>query len=322
MTKTDIIKDAIRRFPHLPTRTLARYVMHNYGPIFDGDLEKIRSMIRYQTGKTGEKNRENAKEIIKHNPSKLPPTWRTKSEPYKLQPGVWLVFGDVHVPFHEPTPIEAMIEYAKSEGIDGFLMNGDIQDCASVSYWPSAQKRNFDAEIEVFIDFLDHMERAFPDVTKIYKPGNHEYRIPRYYQAKAPELIGLPLQAVHDVLGFEYRHIEFLDYHQMVLAGKLPIFHGHEFGRLMTAVNPARGLFLKAKSWAMCGHCHRTSEHPARNVMGKLLTTWSLGCLCDLSPDYNPFGNDWNWGFAIVNVEKDGGFEVVNRRILPNGKVV
>jgi len=41
-----------------------------------------------------------------------------------------------------------------------------------------------------------------------------------------------------------------------------------------------------------------------------------------MHPDYAPYGTNWNWGFAIVNVEKNGNFEVVNRRILPNGKVV
>jgi len=322
MTKTEIIADALRRFEHLPLRTIARYVLHNYGPLFDGNFESIRSALRYRAGKVGQYNRGAARGLIDHKSKGLPPTWRTKVDPYKIKPGCWLVFADVHVPFHELSPIEAMFNYAQAESVDGILMVGDIQDCASVSYWPSAHKRDFDREIEMFIDFLDELDIKFPGVTKVYKPGNHEYRIPRYYQARVPELIGLPLQAVNEVLGLDYRGIEFLDYNQMVLAGKLPIFHGHEFGRLMTAVNPARGLFLKAKSWAMCGHCHRTSEHPARNVMGKLLTTWSLGCLCDLSPDYNPFGNDWNWGFAIVNVEKDGSFEVVNRRILPNGKVV
>ena len=39
--------------------------------------------------------------------------------------------------------------------------------------------------------------------------------------------------------------------------------------------------------------------------------------------EFMPFdGNNWNWGFAFVNVEEDGNFEVTNRRILSNGKVV
>jgi predicted phosphodiesterase len=322
MTKTEIIKDAIRRFEHLPVRTIARYVLHNYGPVFDGSLEKIRSAIRYHIGQNGEKNRELLKEKVSHSSQGIPQTWRVNREAYNLSPGLWFVINDAHVPFHELKPIEAAFKYAQAEKVDGLLFNGDMQDCASVSFWPSGRKRDFDKEVELFIDFLDFTDSEFPKAKKVYKPGNHEYRLPRYYQSKAPELIGLPLQAVDGVLGLEYRGIEFLDYFQIVMAGKLPILHGHEIPAISRAVNPARGLFLRAKSWAMCGHCHTTSEHTSKNIQGTLLTTWSVGCLCDLSPDYNPFGNDWNWGFALINVEKNGDFEVVNRRILPNGKVV
>lgn len=321
MTKTEIVRDAIRRFQHLPSRTIARYILHEYGPIFDGNLENIRASIRYHTGKIGEKNRSDVRDPISHTPQVMPKTWRETRTPYKLPPGLWLVLSDVHVPFHEPKPLESAIKYGQAEKVTGIFFNGDIQDCAAISYWPSARKRDFDQEIELFIDFLDFIAGAFPGLPIVYKPGNHEYRLPRYYQAKAPELIGMPLKAMEDVLGFEYRGIEMLDYHQIVMAGKLPIIHGHEVRVISRAVNPARGLFLRTKSWAACAHCHTTSEHTSKNIQGVLLTCWSFGCLCDLNPDYNPLGNDWNWGFALVNVEKNGDFEVVNKRILPDGSV-
>jgi hypothetical protein len=258
---------------------------------------------------------------MSHDPQPLPPTWRKTRTTYKLPVGLWLVAADVHIPFHEPKPIEAAVKFGQAEKVTGILFNGDLQDCASISYWPTGRKRDFDKEVEMFIDFLDFIDHEFPGTLKVYKPGNHEYRLPRYYQAKAPEMIGLPLQAVDDVLGLEYRGIEFLDYHQIVMAGKLPIIHGHEM-RISTPVNPARGLFLKTKTWALCSHFHRESTHTSTNLQGTLLTTWSTGCLCDLSPDYNPYGNDWCHGFALINVEKNGGFEVRSLRILPNGKVV
>jgi hypothetical protein len=322
MTKSEIIKDAIRRFEHLPKRTIARYVLHNYGPIFDGDLEKIRQQIRYHTGNKGKYNSDHLKEKIPHASHGLPETWRQTRTSYKLPPGLWLVLSDVHIPFHEPKPIESAVKFGQAEKVTGILFNGDLQDCASLSYWPSGRKRDFDKEVELFIDFLDFIDAEFPGVKKVYKPGNHEYRLPRYYQSKAPEMIGLPLQAVVDVLGLEYRGIEFLDYHQIVMAGKLPIIHGHEIRNISRAVNPARGLFLRTKSWAACSHCHTTSEHTSKSIQGTLLTTWSFGCLCDLSPDYNPFGNDWCWGVGLVNVEKNGDFEVSNKRILQSGKIV
>lgn len=320
--KADIIKDALRRFKYLPTRTIARYLLEDYGAYFDNDLEKIRYSLRYYKGATGEEDRK--RNGIEEKPPicAIPETWVRTRAPFHLPSGLWLVINDIHVPFHIIKAIEAAFAYANQQKITGILFNGDLQDCAAISFWPASRKRDFDKEIELVIDFLDFVEQEFPGVQIVYKPGNHEYRLPRLFQTKVPELMGLPLAAMDTVLGLEARGIEFLDYHQIVYAGKLPILHGHEVRTISTAVNPARGLFMKTKMWAMCGHHHRTSEHTDTNLEGTLLTTWSVGCLCDLSPDYMAYGSNWNHGFALVNVEEDGDFEVENKRILPNGKVV
>ena len=320
--RTDLVRQAIERFPSLPNRAISRYILHTHGAIFDGDLEKIRDAVRYQRGAHGEEKRLKigSKVLKRTGPVEMPLTWGRVRKPFRLSPGLWATLADIHAPFHEAKAIESAVCYCQKQKVTGLLFNGDLQDCAAVSFWTTVDRRNFDLEIESFLDFLDFIQSEFPKAEKVWKPGNHEYRLPRYYAAKAPELIGIPLAAFDVVLGLEHRGIEMLEYKQIVMAGKLPILHGDEY-RMSTAVNPARGLFLKTNSWALCSHFHRTSEHSERNIQGQLLTTWSTGCLCNLSPDYQPSGN-WNHGFALVAVEKDGNFEVENRRILPNGKVV
>ena len=321
--KIKIVKNAIRRFHHLPKQTIARHILNTYGGLFDNDLEKIRNTVRYWMGSHGAEKRNTItdKSLFYNTPTKLPPTWKKTRTPYKLPVGIWLVLSDIHIPFHDKTAVEAAIQAGQAEKVDGVFFNGDMQDCESVTYWPTAH-RDFNGEVELVIDFLDFIGSEFKGKKIVYKPGNHEYRLPRYFVQKMPALAESPLAAMETVIGFEQRNIEFLNYHQIVYAGKLPIIHGHEVGNITRAVNPARGLFLRTKTFAACSHCHSTSEHTPKTIEGKLLTTWSFGCLCDLEPDWNPYGNDWNHGFAIINVEKDGNFEVVNRRILPNGKVV
>lgn len=319
--RQEIIRDTVRRFQHLPTRTIARHIIHNYGPIFDNNFENVRASVRYILEEKTNGKEKSKNPIPRTGKVSIPKTWREERTAYKLPEGKWLVLSDIHIPFHEPRALEEAIKYGQDKKVTGLLLNGDAQDCAAVSFWPSSIKRDFDKEIELFIDFLDFIDKELNDCIKVYKPGNHEYRLPRYYQQKAPELTGIPLQSVINVLGLDYRGIEYLDYKQIVMAGKLPILHGHELPAISRAVNPARGLFLRTKSWAACAHCHTTSEHTAKNIQGTLLTTWSFGCLCDLTPDYNTIGNDWNHGFAIINVEKDGNFEVLNKRILSNWKV-
>jgi len=320
--RRNLVKDTVRRFYHLPALTIARHLVANYGPEFDHDLEQARTAVRYVLGKSGAKNRDKTKdkELFRDTVVPMPKTWRKPRVPYHLDPGLWLILSDIHIPFHEPDPLEAAIEWGQANNVDGVFLNGDCMEQLAMSFWPTA-KRDFDSEVELQIDFLDFLRQQFPGKKIIYKPGNHEYRMPQYYVSHAPELATSPLAAMELVLGLEERNIEFLDFYQLVYAGKLPIIHGHEVRNLNTAVNPARGLALKAKTFCACSHCHRTSEHTGRDIIGNVITTWSFGCLCNLSPDFNPYCNDWNWGAGLINIHKGGGFEVENRRIMTSGKL-
>ena len=135
MSKADIVKAALRRFPPLPALTISRYILHSYGDQFDNDLELIRSRVRYYLGKNGDHNRKEiaSKELFREGKkAKMPQTWRMIRKPYILPPGLWLALFDVHVPFHEPKPLEAAIRYGQAEKVDGILLGGDIWDCASV----------------------------------------------------------------------------------------------------------------------------------------------------------------------------------------------
>jgi hypothetical protein len=76
---------------------------------------------------------------------------------------------------------------------------------------------------------------------------------------------------------------------------------------------------MRAKANAICGHSHQTSEHTERDVNNKMVTTWSVGCLSELSPDYSPY-NKWNHGFAFIT-SNGNEFTVQNMRIY-KGKVM
>lgn len=316
--KTALIKNAISRFPHYPIRTIARYLVYNHPGMFDS-VDQVRTRLRYYLGSIGDKHRKNQPKVERE--VSMPPTWRQERTPYILPKGKWLCLFDVHIPFHEPVAVQSALDYGKKKKIDGIFLGGDLMDCSAVSYWPSAIRRDFDKELELVIDFFDVLEKEFPKKKIVYKMGNHEYRLPRLMQSKAPELMGIPLPTIDAVLGLETRGVDTVEHAEMVMAGNLPILHGHELARgFSRAVNPARGLFLKTKSWALCGHFHTTSEHTERSIRNKLLTTWSVGCLSDLAPEFS-LVNSWNWGFCVL--EHDGvDFTVDNRRILNNGQVV
>jgi hypothetical protein len=175
-------------------------------------------------------------------------------------------------------------------------------------------------ELEMVRNFLKQLQELFK-CPIYYKIGNHEKRYEDYLMIKAPELLGIDDFKLEQLLRFREFGVTLVKDKQMAMAGKLPILHGHEwFGGFAPPVNPARGLFLKAKQSALVGHSHRTSEHSEKNLSGEVTTTWSTGCLCGLEPEYAPY-NNYNSGFAHVIVHKDNNYSVKNMRII-NYKIV
>jgi hypothetical protein len=194
-------------------------------------------------------------------------------------------------------------------------------DCRALSYWRQTERTNFMGEVEKTLDFLDMLRKYFPGCKIIIQQGNHEERLENSFKECAPRLIDMPGADMQDILSADGRDIEVLERKQKIVASELTIIHGHEMRGGNTVVSPARWAMLRGKACCAVGHWHVTSEQTEQDINRKMVTCWSVGCLCDLEPDYCAVGNRWNWGAAIVHY--DGKYwELENRRILSNGKMV
>jgi predicted phosphodiesterase len=315
-------------------RTLARQIVQENPSLFEQthkDIEKVRLVIRRRRGASGVKEskyaideyiREEMKpsEYMKQFMGKaVEPkerSWNLPKEHRKV-----LVLSDLHIPYHNVDAIYTALDYGVSEGIDGIYLNGDIIDLAKISRWmkdpkvPSPQ-----VEIDMVKDFLIGITGI--GVPVYYKMGNHEDRWNTYLLQNAPELHDLDALQIKSILDLDELGIELIDSKQISSFGKLLVIHGHEFGEsTFSPVNPARGIFLRAKTSVLAGHNHQTSAHHENDLNGNPTACFSMGCLCDLSPDYRPFAfTKWNHGFAIVSIEENGYFTVDNHRII-EGKV-
>ncbi len=231
-----------------------------------------------------------------------------------------LILQDIHIPYHDKRALMAAIEFGKQRDANLILLNGDIVDFFSISFWEKdPRKRNLGAEIKTAKNFIQSIKDTFPKADFIYKLGNHEERWERYFFVKAPELLGVPEFELDKILGL--KEGELIRDKEPIQLGDLNVLHGHEYRfAISNPVNPARGLFLRAKAMALCGHFHQSSQHTEKTVEEKNMATWSAGCLCDLHPDYRPM-NNWNHGFAFVTVHSSGKFEVENKYISANGKI-
>ncbi len=132
---------------------------------------------------------------------------------------------------------------------------------------------------------------------------------------RAPALFGLKVLSYPSILELDKHGIEWVGDKRVIRLGRLSVIHGHEYQpKVLTPVNPARGVFLRAKGSCLVGHWHQTSEHTDKSITGKMITAWSAGCACQLTPPYSPL-NRWNHGFTFVDIHPNLEFGVTNFRV-------
>lgn len=254
----------------------------------------------------------------------LPPAVAGEYVPFQVsEHGHWLILTDLHFPYHDVRTIELAVEAAKRDAVVGVLLNGDIMDCHALSVFDvDPSKPRYVQEREYLLQFLNYLRHHFPNARIIYREGNHEERLKRYLMRKAPELFGFDEVKFESLMRLADFGVEYVGDCRIVNLGKLHTIHGHEFKDKFGSVpvNPARKFFLQAKGNVIGGHYHQPSEHHESTISGKFVATWSIGCGCELHPQYKPL-NKWGLGFALVDISSGGEFSVRNMRVM-NGRAI
>jgi predicted phosphodiesterase len=322
----EIAKRLCRENPDHPTRGLARRLVKEANGAIT--IEQARKRIGRQFGVMGNRHRKRTKAVAPREPRqagveyKMPPSIAEEWTPHDLGvTGRIGILSDVHIPYHDERAVAAAVDYLAALGLDCLLLNGDICDFYSISRWTKdPTKRDFSGELEACRDFVGWLRQRFPKIPIVYKSGNHEERFQHFIWQHAPELSRDRLTSLQAWLHLDKHDITLIENQRPILAGKLPILHGHELPKGVAApVNPARGAFMRTLTTVLVGHSHRTSGHAESDMWHDETFCWSTGCLCDLTPEYARI-NRWNHGFAIATVHDGGEFDVANLRIA-DGKV-
>ena len=326
--KAQLAKEYRKKYgPEMPTLTLARIMYKENKEVFN-NLERARASLRYIEGKQGKNNLTKKVEQSEFfmsverskNPWKLPESEEAKYEPFILKAKRLAVLSDIHVPYHSIEALTAAFDKISEEKPDAILLNGDTIDFYGLSrFMKDPRKRSVAHELQAVNEFLDVLQKFGAKI--YYKLGNHDERYEHYLMHKAPELLGIPEFKFENLLKAKERGMDVIGEKRIIKANKLNIIHGHEYPSVFSPVNIARGLYMKGKVSAMQGHNHQTSEHTETDMNGEIVTTWSLGCLCELNPAYMPL-NKWSHGMAIVDLSDNRkDFQVRNYRIY-KGKVL
>lgn len=322
MVKSNFIRSLIdgnEEFRCMPSRTFARYLVKEYPHEFS-NIEAARTLVREVRGKAGTRNRDVRKGKSGYfDPQinfKVPESFADEYAPFVIPKNYdnILMLNDIHAPFHDEEALATAVRFGKDRGVNAVMLNGDNAD----QYWAShfvkiGHKHPFtyQEEIDVCNRVLDYLQDEFDGCKFFYKIGNHEMRLEAYMAKLDIKHENFKIESLLEMIA---RGFDIIEPGQYWVFDKLIGVHGHEWGSkgAYSLVNMARSLFNKAKQSAICGHGHTTSEHTEPRADGGMLTTWSVGCLCDLHPAYAPL-NKWNHGCARLYM--DNGYMVENRRI-------
>lgn len=321
--KTEKAYEYRKLYPNKPTKALAR-ILYSENKLLYKDVEDARGALRYIEGKRGNKDRKlktfqdtRMSEPRPYNPYKLPESDEIKIEPYEIVGHKRVgIISDCHLPYHNIEAITTMIEYFKKDKIDGLLLNGDVLDFYGISrFVKDPNKRSVPGELDIFKELISVLEGELK-CQIYYKLGNHELRWEHFIWQKAGEIVGLEEFKFEEVIKKRAPNLILIGDKRVIKLNELNGIHGHEYpGGMFSPVNVARGLYTKGHVSAFQAHSHISSEHTETDMDGKITTTWSIGCSCELRPAYKPLSN-WNHGFAIVDLDDDGEhYEFRNKRI-------
>jgi predicted phosphodiesterase len=294
-------------------------------------LDQAYARIRYLLGLKGAKHRKVSSRMgrptrpprqagqVYSMPASKADSW----EPHVLDvTGPIGILSDIHVPFHSEVALRAAVDALAGDRVQALILNGDTADFYAISRWTkNPAKRNFKGELAAIRELLGWIRQTFPEIPIVFKAGNHEERWNHWLYQHAPEISDEPEMGLAHWLRLAEHGMTLVEDQRPVMAGRLPVLHGHEKGKGISApVNQARGAFLRLHHTVLEGHGHRTSGHCEPDMFGAEVFCWSTGCLCDLRPEYARI-NKWNHGFAVATVHADGSFDVANQRITAEGKV-
>lgn len=317
--KNQLAADYVLKFPSISKSSIAAKLFNDYPAVFDSQ-EDARTIVRRVTGATGKWS--SKKVSVPHTPD-LPPSKCSARKfvdlPVSSNNILWM--SDIHIPNQHNEAIKLAIDYGKKEKINCIVLGGDILDNTPFTNHDSPPPSPDDV-IEWFEYcqiFLSHLRTIFPKSHIVWIEGNHDNWYVRYLMKKAPMLFNDEYFRLPQRLDLKKYNVDFYEQNVVVRAGKLHLLHGHTIVKgFMAPVNAARGVFIRAKSSMLIGHVHSTSSHSESNIKEEDIGCWSTGCLCTLSPDYDPHNTKHNLGFAHIIVEKNGDFEVKNKRIIGN----
>lgn len=236
-----------------------------------------------------------------------------------------LIVHDAHVPYHDERAWQLMLAVGRAIKPKHLIVNGDLADFYAVSSHSKDPRRvkGLDEELVIVNEKLDELD-ALKAENKQFVAGNHEDRLTRYLQDKAPELfnvVGIP-----ELLKLQKRGWHYTPYKSDTRIGKVHVTHD-------VGVAGRNATFRALDTYMhsiITGHTHRMQYIVEGNAVGEVKLSASFGWLGDAEKiDYMHRVNvkkNWVLGFGIGYLEPISGIAyltpvpIINYTAVVNGK--
>jgi len=209
-----------------------------------------------------------------------------------------LIVSDAHRPYHDQRAWELMMAVGRDIRPKHVVVIGDFADFYSVSSHSKDPTRvnRLDEEIEDVKQGLDELESLDAEDYD-YIEGNHEDRLKRYLQDKAPELF--TVIGTEKLLNLNDRGWRFTPYKKSIQIGK--VNYTHDVGVAgRNAVYKALEKFMHS---TVTGHTHRFQYVVEGTALGEMKLSAMFGWLGDAEQvDYMHQINvntNWALGFGV-----------------------
>lgn len=237
-----------------------------------------------------------------------------------------LIIPDTHRPYHDKKAWELMLKVGRSLQPDMVVVLGDFGDFFGVSSHSKNPNRalRMDEEIKDVQKGLKEL-KALGAKEHHFIAGNHEDRLQRYLQDKAPELFNLV--SIPEILTLKKNGWSYTPYKQSLKIGKVHFTHdvGHA-GR--SSIFQCLDTFQHSN---VTGHTHRLAYIVEGNATGEHKVSAQFGWLGDVAEaDYMhqvKAKKNWALGFGVGYLDQQTGaiylvpVPIVNYTCVVEGKL-
>ena len=165
---------------------------------------------------------------------------------------------------------------------------------------------------------LDRIDK-FTRKKVVFEIGNHDNRLD-IFLAENPKLEGLVSLEIN--LKFKERGYEVIPFNHVYHVGHARFIHGWYYN-----LHHSKKTVIEMGDNIFYGHSHDVQSFTKVNHARQPLIGHSMGCLCDLDPEWRKGRpNRWVNGFGVFYFFRDGGFTfynpiIVGGRFIWDGKI-